>query len=114
MDAASREAFKASFDSVCQSDGAGGCTNSSTPAKAEVFTKAGGTVVVGAGQIALRARRSDTAKGDTGAPFQNVNRVRFDTITPSTVTVEDGAEIYRMDLNSAAQIASPLCLPPTQ
>jgi hypothetical protein len=111
MDDASRQAFKTAFDGLCQSDGAGKCTNSSTPAKTEVFTKPGSSVALAAGQIALRARRSDTAKGDPTAPFQSVNRVRFEAITTTGATVEDGTEIYRMDLNAASQIASPQCLP---
>jgi hypothetical protein len=112
MDDASRQAFKTAFDSLCQADGTGKCTNSA-PAKTEVFTKPGSSVALVAGQIALRARRSDTAKGDPSAPFQSVNRVRFEPITTSGASVEDGTEIYRMDLNAASQIASPQCLPST-
>jgi hypothetical protein len=107
-----RDAFKTAFDAVCQANGTGGCTNSATTA-AVVYTVVGKNVPIPAGTIALRSRRSDIAKGDPSAPFQTVNRVQFDTVpsSASSVTVEDGAEVYLMNLNDAAQIAAPQCLP---
>jgi hypothetical protein len=114
MNQTARDAFKTAFDAVCQANGAGGCTNSATTAAA-VYTVVGKNVPIPAGTIALRSRRSDTAKGDPSAPFQTVNRVQFDTVpsSASSVTVEDGAEVYLMNLNDAAQVASPQCLPAT-